>query len=81
VSAADHLREAIAEGCTRDDHDHVGDHRAEVLDEAAGIVRALIPPNPDGNEVDAAIGYALELAAQQIEATDRAAQTGGEDRG
>ena len=33
MSAADHLREAIAEGCTRDDHDHIGDHRAEVIAE------------------------------------------------
>ncbi|GGX02218.1 hypothetical protein [Streptomyces chryseus] len=33
TSAADHLNEAVTEGCTRDDHDHVGDHRAEVLHE------------------------------------------------
>lgn len=35
MSAADHLREAIDFGCTRDDHDHVGSHRAEVLEEVA----------------------------------------------
>jgi hypothetical protein len=35
VSAAEHLREAIEVGCTRDDHDHVADHRAEVLREFA----------------------------------------------
>jgi hypothetical protein len=35
VSAAEHLQEAIDVGCTRDDHDHVADHRAEVLVEAA----------------------------------------------
>ncbi|MFD7016038.1 hypothetical protein [Streptomyces sp. NPDC059928] len=33
MSAADELRDAIAYGCTRDDHDHVADHRAEVLHE------------------------------------------------
>lgn len=38
MSAADHLRQAIAYGCTRDDHDHVGDHRAEVLLEAAAAI-------------------------------------------
>ncbi|MFF9568471.1 hypothetical protein [Streptomyces sp. NPDC014685] len=36
--AAEHLREAIDVGCTRgDEHDHVADHRAEVLREAADI--------------------------------------------
>lgn len=34
MSAAEHLQEAIDVGCTRDDHDHVADHRAEVLAEA-----------------------------------------------
>ncbi|MFG2978825.1 hypothetical protein ACGFYY_38290 [Streptomyces sp. NPDC048331] len=34
MSAAEHLAEAISVGCTRDDHDHVGDHRREVLNEA-----------------------------------------------
>ncbi|MEV6569984.1 hypothetical protein [Streptomyces sp. NPDC051577] len=35
MSAAEHLAEAIDVGCTRDDHDHVADHRAEVLAEQA----------------------------------------------
>ncbi len=35
MSAAEHLAEAIAVGCSRDDHDHIADHRAEVLAEAA----------------------------------------------
>ncbi|MEE1735934.1 hypothetical protein PUR49_05315 [Streptomyces sp. BE147] len=35
MSAAEHLAEAINVGCTRDDHDHVAMHRAEVLREAA----------------------------------------------
>lgn len=33
MSAAEHLREAIATGCTRDDHDHIAMHRAEVIAE------------------------------------------------
>ncbi|MGA5424570.1 hypothetical protein [Streptomyces lavendulocolor] len=33
MSSAEHLQEAIDVGCTRDDHDHVADHRAEVLAE------------------------------------------------
>jgi len=41
VSAAEHLREAIEVGCTRDDHDHVAAHRTEVLREAAEAVFAL----------------------------------------
>jgi hypothetical protein len=35
MNAADHLHEAIVEGCTRDDHNHIADHRAEVLREFA----------------------------------------------
>lgn len=36
MSAAEHLQEAIDVGCTRgDEHDHIADHRAEVLNEAA----------------------------------------------
>ena len=38
MSAADHLREAIEIGCTRDDHDHIAAHRAEVLAEAADAI-------------------------------------------
>ena len=33
MSAANHLLDAIAYGCTRDDHDHIADHRDEVLRE------------------------------------------------
>jgi hypothetical protein len=33
VNAAEHLAEAIDVGCTRDDHDHIGDHRLEVIAE------------------------------------------------
>jgi hypothetical protein len=40
MSAAEHLREAIAVGCTRDDHDHVGDHRAEVLAAGSALILA-----------------------------------------
>jgi hypothetical protein len=40
MSAAEHLREAIDVGCTRDDHDHIADHRAEVLREAADLIEA-----------------------------------------
>ncbi|MFD5058217.1 hypothetical protein [Streptomyces sp. NPDC058394] len=40
MSAAEHLREAIAMGCTRDDHDHIAMHRAEVLREAADAIVA-----------------------------------------
>ncbi|MFJ3597939.1 hypothetical protein ACIPRU_15650 [Streptomyces sp. NPDC090126] len=38
MSAAEHLAEAIDVGCTRDDHDHIAMHRAEVLAEAADFV-------------------------------------------
>jgi hypothetical protein len=53
MSAADDVREAIAVGCTRDDHDHVADHRAEVLDEAATEAEIQIqfvggPDSPGG---------------------------------
>ncbi|MFG2722681.1 hypothetical protein ACGFW5_30945 [Streptomyces sp. NPDC048416] len=43
MSAADDVREAIAVGCTRDDHDHVADHREEVRAERdAEIITWLI---------------------------------------
>jgi len=38
MSAAEHLQEALDFGCTRDDHDHIGDHRIEVLLEAAAAI-------------------------------------------
>ncbi|MFE6080030.1 hypothetical protein [Streptomyces virginiae] len=41
MSAAEHLAEAIDVGCSRDDHDHVGAHRAEVMQEAARIALSL----------------------------------------
>ncbi|MBX7464882.1 hypothetical protein K1Y80_02145 [Streptomyces sp. MAG02] len=46
MSAADDVREAIAVGCTRDDHDHVQSHRDEVLGEAASAVLAWRLPHP-----------------------------------
>ncbi|MFD8820821.1 hypothetical protein ACFV1C_00380 [Streptomyces sp. NPDC059605] len=37
--AAQHLADAIDVGCTRDDeHDHIADHRTEVLNEAADFI-------------------------------------------
>ncbi|MFE0376211.1 hypothetical protein ACFW1M_11605 [Streptomyces inhibens] len=33
----------------------------------ADIIRSYIPPNPDGDEVEASIGYALGLAASAVE--------------
>ncbi|MFD3802597.1 hypothetical protein ACFWTC_02985 [Streptomyces sp. NPDC058619] len=41
MSAAEHLAEAIDVGCSRDDHDHVGDHRHEVLAEAITAATAV----------------------------------------
>lgn len=38
MTAAEHLVEAIAFGCTNSDHDHVGDHRREILASAEPIV-------------------------------------------
>ena len=39
TTAADHLREAIAEGCTRsDEHDHIADHAAEVRAEHNTVI-------------------------------------------
>ena len=66
MSAAEHLREAIDVGCTRDDHDHVADHRAEVLREAGGIADQLIAAvphtDPDGlAKVDAYRAYSDRL--------------------
>lgn len=40
MSAAEHLQEAIDVGCTRDDHDHIADHRAEVLAEGTALILA-----------------------------------------
>ncbi|MEU2135333.1 hypothetical protein [Streptomyces sp. NPDC018352] len=63
MSAADHLREAIDFGCTRDDHDHVGAHRAEVLTEAADNLVAACPEHGDADEawMDCPCEYADEL--------------------
>ncbi len=46
MSAADAVREAIAMGCTRDDHDHVQSHRDEVLAEAAEVILAARVTQP-----------------------------------
>jgi hypothetical protein len=48
VNAADHLREAIDVGCTHDHHDHIGDHRAEVVNEATEAVERDLIPLPIG---------------------------------
>lgn len=47
MSAAEHLREAIDVGCTRDDHDHVAMHRAEVLQQAATELESYCPYHGD----------------------------------
>jgi hypothetical protein len=54
VSAAEHLLDAIVEGCTRDDHDHIADHRAEVLAEAASIAATFLERFPDWDAMKAA---------------------------
>lgn len=36
-TAADHLREALDVGCTRDDHDHIADHADEVRAEHTDV--------------------------------------------
>lgn len=63
MSAADHLREAIDFGCTRDDHDHIAMHRAEVLTEAADDLVAACPDHGDADEawMDCPCEYADEL--------------------
>jgi hypothetical protein len=56
VTAAEHLVEAIAFGCTNGDHDHVGDHRREVLTSAEPlIVRRFdcsIEPDRESDETE-----------------------------
>ncbi|MFB7007855.1 MULTISPECIES: hypothetical protein [unclassified Streptomyces] len=63
MSAAEHLREAIDFGCTRDDHDHIAMHRAEVLTEAADNLVAACPEHGDADEawMDCPCEYADEL--------------------
>jgi len=58
MSAAEHLQEAIDVGCTRDDHDHVADHRAEVLAEAADVAERFTErwPDMDAMKADGVIG-------------------------
>lgn len=52
MSAAEHLRDAIDMGCTRDDHDHIADHRAEVLAEAKReVVAWLVKKAREGTPV------------------------------
>lgn len=56
MSAAEHLQEAIDVGCTRDDHDHVADHRAEVLAEAkVETVAWLVKKGAEQKTWDAAV--------------------------
>ncbi|MFD9445006.1 hypothetical protein [Streptomyces sp. NPDC060001] len=57
MSAAEHLQQAIDEGCTRDDHDHIADHRAEVLAEAellpkADVVAWLVKKAREGTPIE-----------------------------
>lgn len=71
MSAAEHLREAIDVGCTRDDHDHVAEHRAEVLDELARFFDDLGRSRLDGG-IMTAFG-----AAQLIRQHTAGKDTGG----
>lgn len=54
MSAAEHLVEAIAFGCTNGDHDHVGDHRREVLAaaEPLAVRRIDVSIEPDRESGD-----------------------------
>ncbi|MFI8360772.1 hypothetical protein ACIGD1_11490 [Streptomyces sp. NPDC085612] len=61
MSAAEHLAEAIDVGCSRDDHDHVGDRRREVLAEVLGD-----DLNPSNLVLDA---QAYRHLVERIEAT------------
>jgi hypothetical protein len=60
MSAAEHLREAIDVGCTRDDHDHVADHRAEVLREAADFI------DSSGTDFPVAVRNGVEWAVRTL---------------
>jgi hypothetical protein len=62
MSAAEHLREAIDVGCTRDDHDHIADHRAEVLNEAADAVAENLRDTPEYGQ------YIADLLRQMADA-------------
>lgn len=57
MNAAEHLVEAIAFGCTNDSHDHIGDHRREILDTAEPLVV---------RRVDVAIEPAIEDEVQEL---------------
>lgn len=58
MSAEMRLAEAITDGCIRDDHDHIGDYRREVLAEVAAtpvIVRRVntsIEPDREAGETE-----------------------------
>jgi hypothetical protein len=72
VNAADHLREAIEFGCTRDDHDHIADHRAEVRQERdAEIVAWLIKKAREyrstGSKQHALQADVIEVMASKIQ--------------
>lgn len=60
MSAAEHLREAIDVGCTRDDHDHVADHRAEVISEVADWI--LEHPHPGDDPAEFYAGLVRRMA-------------------
>ncbi|MFE4329707.1 hypothetical protein ACFRQM_09645 [Streptomyces sp. NPDC056831] len=68
MSAAEHLREAIDVGRTRDDHDHVADHRAKVLREAADFIDNDDTCDCDGCETCALRRYAADLRRMADEA-------------
>jgi hypothetical protein len=76
MSAAEHLQEAIAVGCTRDDHDHVADHRAEVLAEAADFIDSSGADFPVAvrNGVEWAVRTLRRMAEEPANGKDAATQ-------
>ncbi|MFD8407212.1 hypothetical protein ACFV1G_21305 [Streptomyces anulatus] len=80
MSAAEHLTQAIDVGCTRDDHDHIAMHRAEVLAEAADFLTEIgTPITGERSEHERGLMYGAERlrlladpskAARMTEATD-----------
>lgn len=85
MSAAEHLREAIDVGCTRDDHDHVGDHRAEVLLDAALVADRFTErwPDMEAMKADGIIGpfTALSRLANELRRMAAGKDTGSTPAG
>lgn len=78
MSAAEHLQEAIDVGCTRDDHDHVADHRAEVLAEAAAVADEIAAAMKSADETWASrAGWACATVGVKL----RRMATAGKDTG